>query len=286
MRLAFHESSSGFLGVAGEWLEVEEAKNNLMLGLAGNIAAGRQAMTAPPVMMTACIGDCSRAAMLMTVPPRYAILYAPRGDRFIDAIVQALVAGGHEVRGCLGPVATAQAFARAWERRTGQRATLKFAQRIYELRKVTPPTEVPGRLRPATTADLDLAARWRNGFSIEATGEQDAAAARSAAKRSIGQGQLFLWEDEGIPVSQAVATRPTRHGICIGAVYTPPETRRRGYASACVAALSQLHLDAGRRFCCLYTDLANPTSNSVYQRIGYVPVADSSHYVFEEAGHA
>jgi uncharacterized protein len=277
-----YDDVADFLRVAGTWLEKEEAKNGLMLGLAGNIAAGRQTMTDPPVMITVCTGGDPQAALLMTVPPRFAGLYAPRGQVFIEAILQAVLDGGHEVRGCVGPVGEAEVFARQWESRTGQRASLKTAQRIYELRKVVPSRPVPGRLRPATMADLDLAARWRHEFSTEAMGEDDAPAARFAAERSIGQGQLFVWDRDGVPVSQAVATRPTRHGIAIGAVYTPPEYRNRGYASAAVAALSQLQLDAGRQFCTLYTDLANPASNSIYQKIGYVPVADSSHYVFCE----
>ena len=68
----------------------------------------------------------------------------------------------------------------------------------------------------------------------------------------------------------------------IGGVYTPPDCRNRGYASACVAELSRRLLDEGRAFCCLYTDASNPTSNSIYQKIGYKLVADSSHYAFEE----
>ena len=72
----------------------------------------------------------------------------------------------------------------------------------------------------------------------------------------------------------ALQTRPTQHGIGVGGVYTPPELRRRGYASSCVAALSQRLLDAGFEYCTLYTDLSNPTSNDIYQQIGYRPVGD------------
>jgi len=90
----------------------------------------------------------------------------------------------------------------------------------------------------------------------------------------------MLWEVDGRPVSTASAARAQRHGVTISRVYTPPEHRRHGYASACVAALSQRQLDAGYEYCCLYTDLANPTSNAIYQRIGYVPLADASHYRF------
>jgi predicted GNAT family acetyltransferase len=72
----------------------------------------------------------------------------------------------------------------------------------------------------------------------------------------------------------------TPNGIRVAWVYTPPENRGKGFAGACVAALSQKLLDEGRKFCFLYTDLANPISNHVYQKIGYEPVVDSTAYAF------
>src|SRR5205823_10825158 len=90
---------------------------------------------------------------------------------------------------------------------------------------------------------------------------------------------LVLWDDGG-PTSVAGFGGATPNGIRIGPVYTPPELRRRGYASALVAALSQRMLDQGRRLCFLYTDLSNPTSNRIYRAIGYEPVCDSKEYRF------
>ena len=92
-------------------------------------------------------------------------------------------------------------------------------------------------------------------------------------RQRIDSGRLFFWKDPE-PVSMAGSAGPTPSGIRISAVYTPPGLRGRGYASAAVAALSQKMLDGGRRFCFLFTDLANPTSNSIYQKIGYQPVCD------------
>jgi uncharacterized protein len=74
-----------------------------------------------------------------------------------------------------------------------------------------------------------------------------------------------------------------RPGIRIGPVYTPPALRRRGYASALVTELSRRLLDSGREYCVLYTDLANPTSNRIYQEVGYERVCDSAEYVFDVA---
>ena len=119
------------------------------------------------------------------------------------------------------------------------------------------------------------------GFNFDAKLSGSAVEARELAERRINSGDLFIWEDEGRPVSMAAKNRPSSHGITVSLVYTPRDLRNRGYASACVAALSQQLLDAGWEFCTLYTDLANPTSNSIYQRIGYQPVCDSNEYDFE-----
>ena len=96
--------------------------------------------------------------------------------------------------------------------------------------------------------------------------------------------QILLWEDDGEPVSMAISTRRTRRGVAIGGVYTPPDRRRCGYASACTAELSRRLLESGREFCCLYTDASNPTSNRIYQKIGYRLVTQSSHYAIEKEG--
>jgi predicted GNAT family acetyltransferase len=203
----------------------------------------------------------------------------------LEVLADALQAGGHSVPECLGPSATATAFAELWGRRTGRGFTLKMAQRVYELRQVHFPVGVPGKARVPTDADLDLLADWTHRFGLEVSAGEpgDPHAARASVQELMGVGRKLIWEDQGRPVSMAAAQRPLKRGIAISRVYTPPEHRGHGYASACVATLSQRQLDAGRQFCCLYTDLANPTSNSIYQKIGYVPVADSSHFVFTPA---
>jgi predicted GNAT family acetyltransferase len=100
-------------------------------------------------------------------------------------------------------------------------------------------------------------------------------------ERTIEEGRLYLWCDK-VPVSMAWKARPTKSGVVVSGVYTPPEHRRRGYATCCVAALSQRLLDTGYTYCTLYTDLANPTSNSIYRKIGYQPVCESMMYRFED----
>src|SRR5206468_2082657 len=106
--------------------------------------------------------------------------------------------------------------------------------------------------------------------------------AREQMRQRLAARQMFLWKDaSGHAVTMAGWSGRTPNGTRINAVYTPPENRRRGYASACVASLSQHLLDSGRRFCFLYTDLTNPTSNNIYQKIGYQRVGDWTNRYFD-----
>lgn len=146
---------------------------------------------------------------------------------------------------------------------------------------MTPPRPVSGHLRPASEADRPFLRGWAASFGREVGEGSDEARVDEVLDRVLRHGPqgLFLWED-GQPVSMAAYGGPTPNGIRVNLVYTPPEFRRRGYASACVAALSQRLLDSGRRFCFLYTDLGNPISNHIYQEIGYRPVCDVDAYRF------
>ena len=136
-------------------------------------------------------------------------------------------------------------------------------------------------MRTARSYDFDLVTRWFAAFIREALREDGSAASEMADRwLNTPDRTLYLWEEEG-PVSICGAAGRTPHGIRIGAVYTPPELRGHGYASNCVAAASQAQLDAGLRYCFLYTDLANPTSNRIYREIGYEPVCDVDEYRFE-----
>jgi predicted GNAT family acetyltransferase len=144
-------------------------------------------------------------------------------------------------------------------------------QRIYRLDAPVPPSGVTGRLREADLGDVALAVEWGEGFAREAGAQF--ALGRDTIERWIERGHLFLWED-GEPRCITVAQGRTPKGIRIGYVFTPPEARGRGYASACVAEVSERMLARGISFCVLYTDLTNPTSNRVYQRLGYSPLED------------
>ncbi|MCB9458225.1 MAG: GNAT family N-acetyltransferase [Anaerolineaceae bacterium] len=189
------------------------------------------------------------------------------------------------IAGVGGPVNVASAFAHRWADVTGQKHKLSAGmdQRIYELTEVKPARPVPGAMRPATQADKLLIAAWYAAFYEEAMDEPKTIADVMPTvdiRLSKPTSMLYVWEVDGQVVSMCGVSGPTENGIRVNAVYTPPEQRGKGYASANVAAVSQLMLDSGRRYCFLFTDLANPTSNSIYQKIGYHPVTDMSMIAF------
>jgi hypothetical protein len=180
--------------------------------------------------------------------------------------------------------AIARGFGELWANAHGVALRAGMRQRIYQLDEVIAPARpAPGAPRTAAADDVSLVAGWHAAFSEEA-----GVLMRDSlewAEERVSSGSVLLWEDK-IPTSMAVRVGETLHGARVGGVYTPPELRGRGYASSCVAVLSQRVLDSGRLFCFLYTDLANPTSNAIYLRIGYRPVCDVVDYDFEVAERA
>ena len=264
----------GFLEGVGPFLEANEVENNLILGVTRDLALDASGLIRDPYFAAVCRGNDVRMVAFQTLPGRMAISRETEPDA-----VKALAKDVHEaaliVDAVLGPEPTVERLAREIAALRDRRAELHMRQRIHELTVVVPPSRIPaGRLRLAVESDTTLIAEWLEAFQKE-IGEP-APTARTAKYR-IGAKELFLWDD-GQPRSMAGWSGPTTHGIRVNAVYTPPELRGHGYASATVAALSQALLDRGYRFCCLYTDLANPTSNAIYKRIGYEAVSDSSVY--------
>jgi predicted GNAT family acetyltransferase len=136
-------------------------------------------------------------------------------------------------------------------------------------------------MRPYEEGDRKLVIAWMNAFVEEALHQTMPEEAEHWLERTLDgpDSGVVLWID-GEPVSFAGYGGRTPNGIRVGPVYTPPELRRRGYASALTAELTRMLLAGGRTFCFLFTDLANPTSNSIYQRIGYEPVSDADQWSF------
>jgi hypothetical protein len=181
-----------------------------------------------------------------------------------------------------GPAEHVAAFARLWSEATGVAHHRSMRERIMRVTRVVPPRPASGSLRVAGPGDREVIAAWLTAFAAEALGESIApdVATRVESWLSPPDDRKMVFWDDDRPVSMAGLSGPTPAGIRIGPVYTPRDLRRRGYAGNLVAAASQGELDGGRRACVLFTDLANPTSNHIYESIGYEPVRDFDVYRF------
>jgi predicted GNAT family acetyltransferase len=203
----------------------------------------------------------------------------PRDDSALAALAAAI---NHELPGVVAAQPEAEAFAAAWTAKTRATSRTNRGQGVFALERVEQPGAIPGRIRNAGADDRPLLLDWWRAFAEEALEESpDPDSVAHAVDHRLGAeaAGVSLWEDGGT-VSFAAFGNPTPNGIRIGPVYTPPEHRRRGYASALVAELSQ-RLLAERRFCFLFTDLANPTANRLYERIGYRRVCEAAEIAFE-----
>jgi uncharacterized protein len=276
---------SEFLAAASPLLLKDEARHNLILGLAGTLR-DRPGYYAELRLWVVADGGRVVAAALQT-PPFNLVLAEPTDDDAAAALADAIANDDIELPGVVAAVPEADVFADAWESRREATRRLRRAQRIYRLTEVRLSAGVAGRPRVATSMDKPLLMAWSEAFADEALAGAPAPASadveRAVEERLASeQSGFLLWEDDE-PVSMAGWGGPTPNGIRIGPVYTPPDHRSRGYGSALTAALSAQQLAAGRRFCFLYTDLANPTSNKIYMDIGYEPICDAVDYAFETA---
>lgn len=278
------QTAAEFLAEAQPALEANEAANNLMYGLALRLQRAPERIKIPPYYAVVRRKRDLQVAALMT-PPHNLVVFSGNDDysgEAFDLVARNLRQGNWPVPGVLGPREAALAFAKVWQQLTNQKYELGMHERVYELRKVIPPPQPAGHMRLAEMADLEIVAQWIFEFYVEALPEEahSLSEAREAAETRIRDQDFYLWEDVQ-PVAMAGRTRPTPNGCCIGPVYTPPELRGKGYATALTAGLSQVLLDSGKQFTALFTNLSNPISNSIYQKIGYKPVCDFDLYTFE-----
>ena len=267
-------TAADFLASAEPYLLEAEVENSLILGVARSVAA--EPIVTKPAPYFACVRapEGILICAFRTLPERLGLTRA-RKTEALPALAADANAANPGIREVIGPEPTVPAFARLLAELRGKRAHRRMSQGIYVLRAINSvEPKASGNFRVADEGDLDLIAYWVRDFLVDIGERGDS---REISEVRIRDGQFFVWQD-GAPVSMAAWAGKTPSGVRVNFVYTPPEKRGCGYATACVASLSQLLLERGNKYCCLYTDLANPVSNAVYQRIGYRPVCDSAVY--------
>lgn len=272
-----------FLAEAGPFLAEREAEHNLLFGICSQLVRDPVTFGGGPAYLAISEVAGRIVGAAVRTPPHNLVLSEIDDLAAIEPLVADVGEAIDSLPGVLGPGKAASAFARTWCERDGGGVTLTMVNRIYRASRATPPSDVAGSMRPYRDADHDLVIRWFDAFVQEALPEEATSdSSESMLVRRLGdpEGGLRLWEDDGHPVSLAGFGSRTPNGIRVGPVYTPPELRRKGYASGLVGRMTVELLEGGHRFCFLFTDLANPTSNGIYQRIGYEPVTDVEVYAF------
>jgi predicted GNAT family acetyltransferase len=289
MRVVRFESLAEFSAHVTPLLLEREVENAWLLGRFDELAPKDSAPGAnaaePAPLMWAVDDSAGRALAAAMMSPRggsarrHPVVVSRATPEALAELVSHLLRDQPDLPGVSAPDPTVDDFAAAWCAATGKTRRVVYGLGLHRLTRVVVPPAPGGTFREARDDDADWLAGWADAF-FQDLGEPEGLdfCARVVAER-IAQRRLYLWCDPD-PVSMAGWSGRTPNGVRINFVYTPRGCRRRGYASACVAALSRQLLDSGRQFCTLFTDLANPTSNKIYRSIGYEHVGNFKHVEF------
>jgi uncharacterized protein len=272
-KVLFSEDPGFVLRRADEFLSSQPVLHNLILW----ILHSRMAQGDPGRYWIAFHGE-KPVGVVVQSPLDYPATLTPMDSRAVMAVVDGIAQAGATLPGVNGDAATAASFAGQWGERCKSAAIPFQGMRLYELLELGEVTRVEGKLRQAASSDRSLMIQWTRAFQNEINEPADDTELR--VDRQLAAGQLWVWDQHGETTSMAGSRTPVQGVVRLSGVYTPPEKRRHGYAAACVHALSK-HLRAGGYRCILYTDLGNPTSNSIYRRIGYRAAAEALRYRFD-----
>ncbi len=282
MDVKTYSNAADFLMKTGDLLRSDEDRYGLIYGIARLADANPHHYGEEDPLFCVVNDSHGISALAWRTPPYPVGLAWHAGDpqEAVSLLIEAIQSLWAEIPGVAGHREVTDPFADRWCRTFGTSIESTMAQRIYRLDSVNEVPSIPGHMRLATLADKDLVSEWRHAFIVEAASPTSQSIPEQDITPFIEKGVVYLWEYSENPVSMVMKGRPTDHGMSVTLVYTPPELRRNGYATACVAGVCRDILKSGCHFCTLYTDLSNPTSNSIYMKIGFKPVCDSVEYSF------
>lgn len=271
------EDPAAFRSAAADYLGAHALETTIVTTAVAGLLAGNRPTHADGIPIAwfavsrAADGTVDGVGMRVGEFPPYLVdLDAPTSA----ALARLILATGERPPGANGDLVATAAFCETLAEVHGGMVTTTMGTRLHRLTALTPPTDVDGFARDATLSDVDLLARWVDDFVVEAHALGTGVDTDEFVRANVDRQTAWIWEVAGEPVCVVMA-RPPELGVArVGPVYTPPEHRRRGYAAALTASASA-QLQERAETVCLFTDLANPTSNAVYRRIGYVPVKET-----------
>lgn len=259
----------------------QEAHCCVMLGVLSRLTDPAQRRADEPQTLMALVeDDHGQVATVATRTPPFPLLVSPSSPVAAVPLATHLADNAVPIPGVNSEMQTARVFADAWSQYQGVHGRLDTRLGVYQVETPLPVPQVPGIFRQATTEDAGVLGPFAAEFAREIRDIQFDPDRQ--LRLAINEHRLFVWCDESEKiVSMAASAGPTPNGIRINFVFTPAARRGRGYASNCVAALTRHLLQSGRRFVFLFTDLANPTSNGIYQRIGYRYLGEQHKILFD-----
>ena len=292
-RVEITEDPRAFLAAAEEHLALDPVLTTVVSSVTHRAMADVSAGVAPPdhprwwAVVRDAAGVLAGAAMRTAPFPPYPLFVLPMPAPAARALARAVHARGEDPGGANGALPATRAFAEEVASLTERTAVVHEHIRLFELHELMEPRPVPGGLRVATLDDLDVVHEWFLAFAADAAEQAGRIGEHHGGEHHtdeetverIESGQVWLWDDQDGRTVHMTARRPPSFGVSrVGPVYTPREHRGHGYASAAVAEVSRRLLAEGARVC-LFTDQANPTSNRIYQALGYEPVVDMANFL-------
>ncbi|PKJ55343.1 GNAT family N-acetyltransferase [Bacillus sp. SN10] len=269
IQLHVYEEVVNFKKEVISFLEKNEQENNLILGVLQ--------MVQQPIFMGVAKQEEEVAVVFLQTEEKKQIIVATSEVMGVDIkeLAKELTKVYPDIPGLIGNKKVVQRLAEEIAVLENKKTAVAMEQGIYELKQVKKKWTEEGIFREINSDELPVIEKWIYQFCEDVNLPTTKEEAEQTAHTLITNHRLFGLEIDGKLVSVAAKTRPTKNNITINFVYTPKEERKKGYASNCVAALSQRMLDEGYKTTTLYTDLANPTSNKIYQEIGYEQIAES-----------
>ncbi len=289
MQVKFYSDVEKFAVLVQKFLLSHEAENNLLIGILNALKKdiNTYSKTEKPILIIVEKEDSIQLVSIRTPPYNQLISYTDNLES-IDSLVDKLGEVNEELPGVLGFKAGVLKFAQNWSQIKSVDYSLDQHERIYRLEKVNPSTLGNRQVTKATSDDKDTILEMMKNFILEALPDSlpqkskpEIEASQRRMEKALENNLVYVLKENNEVVSMAKKAQATPNGQIINAVYTYPDKRRRGYATEVVARVSQSILDSGKKYCFLFTDLANPTSNKIYQTIGYRPIIDMDFYKFK-----
>ncbi|MET1014502.1 MAG: GNAT family N-acetyltransferase [Paenisporosarcina sp.] len=277
-----YQQPNEFATIAEPYLLDNEDIYSLFYGVLQGIKNGRY----QEYFMASIIEDGKLLGLLQMTPPHplnLIVMEELDKGRVIDFVVDELFTRNIPVPSVVGMKSVILTFAEKWKMKTDKDSKILMDQGLYRLDQVIESLQMTtGSWRYSCIEDSPLIEQWYQDFEND-TGitKTPIAQIKERVVQFIKDNEVFLWENQGQVVSMMKKSRPSEHGVTVSFVFTPKEQRKKGYARTMVAAGSKELLNSFN-FCVLYTDMLNPTSNKIYQEIGYRKIADSIHLEFIE----